>query len=215
MPAVELIEVTRSFSGKGVVEPVSLAVEGGEMVWVSGPSGAGKTTLLRLVAGLELPDSGRVMIDGRLASGEGAYVPPGRRDVGMVFQDFALWPHMRVARHIDFVLRGRGMGRASRRERINELLELVRLSDRARAFPSELSGGEQQRLSIARALAPRPSILLLDEPFSNLDEKLTWRVLSEVLRFKEARKAAVLIAAHDHKRIEEAADRLLLMGDKN
>ena len=150
--------VTKDFPGTRAVDHVDLHVPEGALVGVLGPSGCGKTTLLRLLAGFERPDAGTIEVDGRRVAGEGAWVPPDQRRVGMVFQDFALFPHLDVADNIAFGLpRGR-----DRRRRVQEVIELVGLAGRERSRPSELSGGQQQRVALARAIAPRPAVVLLD-----------------------------------------------------
>jgi len=211
MHAIELADVTKRFGELVALDKLSVAVEQGESLCLFGPSGCGKTTALRIIAGLELPDNGKVLINETVVTGDGVYVPPVDRNIGMVFQDLALWPHMRVERHIDFVLKAARMLRTARHTRVREVLDLCRLSNRKRAYPSELSGGEQQRLALARALAGNPKILLLDEPFANLDAELRERMLSEVFRLKNELKATVVFATHDQQEVASMADRVLLM----
>jgi len=211
MHAIELVDVTKRFGELVALDKLSVAVEQGESLCLFGPSGCGKTTALRIIAGLELPDNGKVLINETVVTGDGVYVPPVDRNIGMVFQDLALWPHMRVERHIDFVLKAARMLRTARHTRVREVLDLCRLSNRKRAYPSELSGGEQQRLALARALAGNPKILLLDEPFANLDAELRERMLSEVFRLKNELKATVVFATHDQQEVASMADRVLLM----
>jgi len=195
MAAVELLRVAKRFGEDVVLADLSLRVEEGSAVAVVGPSGCGKTTLLRIVAGFERPESGLVRLFGRTVDGDGAFVPPVGRGLGMVFQDFALWPHMSVERHLDFVLRARRLPRAERRRRIDALLDVCGLLDKRRAYPAELSGGQQQRVGVARALATEPRLILLDEPFSNLDPDLRGRIAAELLRRKRD-GVALLMAAH-------------------
>ena len=170
-PVLSLHHICKSFlDGIPVLHDVSLQVEAGTMVCILGPSGCGKTTLLRLVAGFEEPDAGEIYLIKRLVSRAGLVVPPEQRHVGMVFQDYALFPHMTVGQNIQF-----GLFRwpaAWRRTRLTEMLRLVGLEGMAERYPHELSGGQQQRVALARALAPAPQLLLLDEPFSNLDVHL-------------------------------------------
>jgi ABC-type Fe3+/spermidine/putrescine transport system ATPase subunit len=211
MHAIELVDVTKRFGKLLALDKLSFAVEEGESLCLFGPSGCGKTTVLRIIAGLELPDNGKVLINGTVVTGDGVYVPPADRKIGMVFQDLALWPHMRVERHIDFVLQATRIPRAARHCRVREILELCRLIDRRRASPSELSGGEQQRLALARALATNPRFLLLDEPFANLDAELRERMLSEVSRLKRELSVTVVFATHDQQEVASMADRVLLM----
>jgi iron(III) transport system ATP-binding protein len=191
---------------------VSLRVEEGEAVALFGPSGSGKTTVLRIVAGLERPDSGCVILRGRPVSGDGVLVPPNERKIGMVFQDLALWPHMSAERHLDFVLKGREKSRERRKERIDELIRTFELAHRRQAYPSGMSGGEQQRLAIARALATNPSILLLDEPLANLDETLRGKVIAELLRLKRESGVSILFTTHVREELERLADRTVEMG---
>ena len=170
-PVLSLHHIRKSFrDGVPVLHDISLQVEAGTMVCILGPSGCGKTTLLRLVAGFEEPDAGEIYLIKRLVSRSGLVVPPEQRHVGMVFQDYALFPHMTVSQNIQF-----GLFRwpaAWRRTRLTEMLRLVGLEGMADRYPHELSGGQQQRVALARALAPAPQLLLLDEPFSNLDVHL-------------------------------------------
>ena len=206
MAAVELDRVTKRFGDVTALSDVSLRVGQGEFLCLFGPSGCGKTTLLRLIAGLEVPDAGRVLIHGAVATDRIIVVPPADRGVGMVFQDLALWPHMRAARHIDFVLRGRGLSKAQRRERVDGLLALSQLEERRRTYPNQLSGGEAQRLAIARALATDPGILLLDEPFANLDVPRRHRIIDEILRRKRDNGLTVVMATHNRQEAEDLSD---------
>jgi ABC-type Fe3+/spermidine/putrescine transport system ATPase subunit len=205
MNAIESRDLTKGFGTVQAVSGISFTLGAGEMLALLGPSGSGKTTLLRLVAGLERPDAGTISLFGQ----EG--LPPEDRGVGMVFQDLALWPHMRMARHLDFVLRGRGLPRQDRRERISQLLDLVQLDDRRRAFPNQLSGGQAQRLAIARTLATEPRILLLDEPFANLDHALRERIMVEVLRRKQEDGLTIILATHNHDEMLALADHTITM----
>lgn len=206
MAAVELDHITKRFGEVTALSDVSLRVGQGEFLTLFGPSGCGKTTLLRLIAGLEVPDAGRVLIHGAVATDLTVIVPPADRGIGMVFQDLALWPHMRAARHIDFVLRGRGLSKAQRRERVDELLALSQLENRRRTYPNQLSGGEAQRLAIARALATDPGILLLDEPFANLDLPRRHRIIDEILRRKSDNGLTVIMATHNRQEAEDLSD---------
>jgi ABC-type Fe3+/spermidine/putrescine transport system ATPase subunit len=211
MHAIELASVTKRFGKLLVLDNLSLAVDEGETLCVLGPSGSGKTTLLRIVAGLELPDRGEVLINGVYANRKRTYMPPAEREIGMVFQDLALWPHMRAERHLDFVLQARRLPREDRRARIEDLLEMCRLGGRRRAYPSELSGGQQQRLAIARALAHDPKILLLDEPFANLDATLQEHILREILRLRRDLGITIVFATHDEHQAGSFSDKTLLM----
>lgn len=211
MPAIELIGVTKCYGDLLVLDDVSFSLEAGGLMWVSGPSGCGKTTLLRVIAGLEPPDSGTVMIKNVTAGGPGIHLAPADRDMGMVFQDFALWPHMSVKGHLNFVLKGNKVPARIRQTRIEDLIDLAQLHDRRGCRPAELSGGQQQRLAIVRALAADPAILLMDEPFSNLDAELTKRLLSEILRRKRDHGLTIVIATHESCDIEPVADKTFVI----
>lgn len=215
MPSVQCVDVAKRFGATPVLRGVSLRAETGELVAILGPSGSGKTTLLRLIAGLDRPDSGVIWIGDRVVSGPGAFVPPQKRRVGMVFQDLALWPHMSVRRHLEFVLKGRGMPRRERVERARQMLDLIRLDDRADAYPHQLSGGQKQRVAIARALVAEPQILLLDEPLANLDLELRARMVDEIARLKKWFKITTFHVIHDPRETERLADRVVLMEELN
>jgi len=206
MSAIELSNVTKRFDRVTPIRDFTLSVAPGSLCAVLGPSGCGKTTLLRLVAGLEIPDHGTISLNGRVVSAEGVYVPPMHRGLGMAFQDFALWPHKTVQGHLQFVLRARGVRRRQRPAHVDALLDIVALEDCRRAYPATLSGGQQQRLAIARALAGNPGILLLDEPFANLDQDLRERILVEVRRRQQDEGVTILLATHDVDDIEAHAD---------
>lgn len=207
--SIEVRHLSKQFGAFTALGDVTLDFPAGELVALLGPSGCGKTTLLRIVAGLERPDAGEVRLYGRVASTPAVVTPPWTRRAGMVFQDHALWPHMRVEKHLDFVLRAAGLSRRDRRLRIDALLETVQLEDKRRAWPRELSGGQQQRLGIARALAPRPRLLLLDEPFSNLNEELRARIGEALLRAKAEDKTTLVLATHNPADAEAFADATL------
>src|SRR6266566_867985 len=167
MPVLELVAASKRFGALAAVDQVSLTVEAGEFFALLGPSGCGKTTLLRLIAGFETPDHGRIVIDGA----DVTQVPPYARPVNMMFQSYALFPHLDVAGNIALGLRQEGMDRRRRAARVEEMLALVQLSDYGRRRPHELSGGQKQRVALARALAKMPKLLLLDEPLAALDRK--------------------------------------------
>lgn len=203
MSAIAIHNASKAYGGQQVLRDFSLALAEGSATALVGPSGSGKTTILRLLVGLELPDSGTVTMGDRVVSGEEAPVPPWERGIGMVFQDLALWPHMRVRRQLAFVLPG--VARAERAARIEQLLALAELSDKARRLPAQLSGGEQQRLAIVRTLATQPRILLLDEPFSNLDPRLRTIFARHLATLKE-HGVTILIATHHESDVEGLAD---------
>ena len=186
---------------------VNLTVEKGEFLSVIGPSGCGKSTLLRMVAGLEEADAGGIELMGREISHE----PPEKRGIGMVFQDYALFPHLRVAENVAYGLKLRKVGKKEREERVRDLLSLVRLSDKADAFPSTLSGGEQQRVALARAIAPNPSVLLLDEPLSALDARLRIELRREIREVHDRLSLTTLYVTHDQEEALTLSDRIAVM----
>lgn len=195
----------RTIEGRAIVEDVSLRLGDGELLVLVGPSGCGKSTLLRIVAGLEPGSTGRVELDGVDVSA----VPPERRRIGLVFQDHALFPHRRVEQNIAFGLSG--VARAERARRVEELLELVRLPGMGRRYPHELSGGEQQRIALARALAPEPAVVLLDEPFAALDPSLRDEVRSDVVTALRARDATAILVTHERDEALALGDRVAVM----
>lgn len=207
MSALSFDRVDHAYGARLALKSFSLAVESGEVVSLLGPSGSGKTTALRIAAGLEVPQRGSVHVGGKLVDGKGVFVPPEARDVGLVFQDLALFPHLTVAENVAFGLRG---GKA-RRARVEELLELVGLGEQARAYPHQLSGGQQQRVALARALAPKPSVLLLDEPFSNLDVVLRQHVRREMASLLKTIGTSVLFVTHDPEEALYMGDRVAVM----
>jgi iron(III) transport system ATP-binding protein len=206
---VRLTGLSKSFGSVRAVQEVDFEVRRGELVAVLGPSGCGKTTLLRLIAGFERPDSGSVEVAGTLLAGPGAWVQPEKRRIGMVFQDYALFPHMSVEANVGF-----GLVRHSRedRERLTRrTLELVGLQHKAGSYPHELSGGERQRVALARALAPEPQLVLLDEPFSSLDASLRAGLRREVELILREAEATALLVTHDQEEALSLADRLAVM----
>ena len=206
--AIECRSVSKAYGTQSALRSFDLKVGNGEILSLLGPSGSGKTTALRVIAGFEEPDGGEVMIGGRLVVGEGTSVPPEKRRVGMVFQDYALFPHMNVARNV-----GYGLGRSHGRGRLERLLDLVGLQDKADRMPHELSGGEQQRVALARALAPGPGVILLDEPFSNLDATLRIRMRREVRGILKSAGAAAIFVTHDQEEALAIADVVAVMRD--
>ncbi len=202
---VALAGVAKAFGAVQAVRPTDLEAGDGELLALVGPSGCGKTTLLRLIAGFEAPDAGTIRIGGCLVAGEGVFMPPERRRVGMVFQQLALFPHLDVAGNVGYGLKG--MSRGERGSRVQELLALVGLEGYERRFPDELSGGEGQRVALARALAPGPAVVLLDEPFSSLDLSLREAVRREVRRILKVAGATAILVTHDQ-------DEALAMGDR-
>ena len=206
-------EVSKTYNRRTVVEGFSASVERGERVVLVGPSGCGKTTVLRLLAGLEVPSSGAISIDGTLVAERGRnLVEPEQRHIGMVFQDLALWPHMTVYEHLEFALRyDKRNKRADRPVRIREVLQMVRMADRARAKPGELSGGEQQRVALARALVANPTIVLMDEPLSSLDPELNLHLRREILRLHAELGFSLVYVTHSGEEAADIGSRVLVM----
>jgi iron(III) transport system ATP-binding protein len=208
---LELSGLTQEFGPETAVENFSLSVQKGELLTLLGPSGCGKTTTLRMIAGLEEPTSGTVTIGDEVVAGDGQFVPPEQRDVGLVFQDFALFPHLTVAENITF---GIDDWDADERERrLTELLELVDLTDHREKYPGALSGGQQQRVALARSLAPEPAVLLLDEPFSNLDVRLRIEMREEVRRILKQAGVTAVSVTHDQEEALSISDRVAIMND--
>jgi len=208
-PLLDLQGLTKSYAPglPPVLEALNLRVEPGELVTLLGPSGCGKTTTLRLIAGLERPDAGQVRISGREMTSP--FVPPERRGVGLVFQDYALFPHLNVLENVCFGLHG--LPRGERQARARDTLALVGLTVFERRFPHQLSGGQQQRVALARALAPRPALLLLDEPFSNLDAQLRHATRQEVRAILRRSGTAAILVTHDQEEALAFSDRLVVM----
>lgn len=211
IPALELTHVSRVYSrgSDPAVHHLSLQVEEGEILALVGESGSGKTTLLRLICGLEKPDGGEVKIKGRSVADDRKWIPPERRHIGMVFQDGALFPHLTVEENIFYGLRRHC--RRQKCQRVETLLCLVGMDGFQKRYPHELSGGERQRLAVVRSLAPEPAVVLLDEPFSNLDPALRRGLRGDIIRIlKELRTTAVMVT-HDSEDALHAGDRVAVM----
>lgn len=208
-PALDLIELIHHFGEVRAVDGVSLSVCRGEVLCLLGPSGCGKTTILRIVAGLETLQGGRVSIEGRTVAGDGASVPPEERGVGLVFQDYALFPHLTVGANVAFGLRR--LGAAERATRVRHAIDAVGLGGFQSRYPHMLSGGQQQRVALARALAAEPSVVLLDEPFSGLDARLRDKVRDQTLHALKASGAATLMVTHDAEEAMFMGDRIAVM----
>ena len=203
---IRLESVTKRFGDVVAVDGVSLCVERGEVIAILGPSGCGKTTLLRLVAGFERSETGTVEVAGRIVDDTRTWAPPEARRVGMVFQDYALFPHLTVTENVGF-----GLPRRARPGRVPELLSVVGLGDLGRRYPHELSGGEQQRVALARALAPAPELVLLDEPWSNVDPYLRETLRAEVAEIIRPLGVTAVLVTHDREDAFSLADRVALM----
>ncbi len=204
-------DVSHTYDTALAVDRVTLDIEPAEVVCLLGPSGCGKTTLLKLAAGLEEPSGGRIVINGQEVSGRHQFIPPERRGVGLMFQDFALFPHLSIVRNVMFGLTTLPRGEAEREALM--ALRRVGLEDYAGLYPHALSGGEQQRVALARAIAPRPSVLLMDEPFSGLDSRLRDTVRDETLTVLRETRATCIIVTHDPEEAMRMADRIVLMRD--
>jgi putative spermidine/putrescine transport system ATP-binding protein len=207
MAYVELQELRREFGDVVALDGVSLSLEEGEFVSFLGPSGCGKTTALRLVAGFDRPDAGRIVVDGK----EMTRVPPNRRNMGMVFQAYSLFPNMTAERNIGFGLKIRGVSGEKRAQKIGELLELVGLERAAKRYPHQLSGGMQQRVALARALAIEPRVLLLDEPLSALDAKVRVQLREEIRRIQTQLGITTIYVTHDQEEALSISDRVAVL----
>jgi len=212
---LEVRDLVKAFAGRPAVDGVSFVVPAGEIAVLLGPSGCGKTTTLRCVAGLEHPTAGSIGIGGKLVSSprDGVMVPPRRRDIGMVFQSYAVWPHMTVAQNVRYPLRARGIARADADRQVAETLDLVGLHDFAERPVVSLSGGQMQRVALARSLVYRPHLLLLDEPLSNLDAKLRVRLRDDLRRILKATGMTALYVTHDQSEAVVLGDRVGVMRD--
>ncbi|VEP13056.1 Spermidine/putrescine import ATP-binding protein PotA [Hyella patelloides LEGE 07179] len=216
---LQLKKVTKKYPSASIpaVDEVSLTLKQGELLGLLGPSGCGKTTLLRIVAGFEKISQGEVELAGKLICDRYCNTPPEKRNTGMVFQDYALFPHLTVADNIAFGLKGKkSFGRLSSKDikyRIGEVLNLVGLSGLEKRYPHELSGGQQQRVALARALAPRPALILLDEPLSNLDVQVRHRLREEIRRILKAAGISAIFVTHDREEALAISDQIAVMRD--
>src|SRR6202163_339026 len=213
---LDVTDLRKQFAiGRPAIDGVSFAVPAGEIVVLLGPSGCGKTTTLRCVAGLEYPTSGEISIGGRVVSspGRGILVPPRSRDLGMVFQSYAVWPHMTVRQNVIYPLKHRGIARAEAARKVDEVLELVGLSEYADRPVVALSGGQMQRVALARSIVYRPQLLLLDEPLSNLDAKLRLRLRDDLRRILKQTGMTALYVTHDQSEAVVLGDRVGVMRD--
>ncbi|KNG92426.1 ABC transporter ATP-binding protein [Pseudaestuariivita atlantica] len=209
-PRLEVRNMSRRIGDVTVVDDVSLEIAPGQVTCLLGPSGCGKSTTLRMIAGVEMQDRGEIYVDGELVCDTVTRVPPERREIGLMFQDFALFPHLTVAGNVGFGLRG---SRADTDARVGELLDKVSLTHLSQAYPHELSGGEQQRVALARALAPRPKVMLMDEPFSGLDNRLRDGIRDDTLAVLKEEGASVLLVTHEPEEAMRMADEIALMRD--
>ncbi|MBC9072073.1 ABC transporter ATP-binding protein [Thauera sp. CAU 1555] len=211
MSHLQLTDIDLAFGAHRVVRKLGLSLEKGRIGCLLGPSGCGKTTVLRCIAGFERVAAGEIRLDGQVVSSRDQHLPPERRRIGMVFQDYALFPHLTVAENVGFGLRGAAP--EARRARVDELLGIVGLADQGAKYPHEMSGGQQQRVALARALAPRPALLLLDEPFSNLDVDLRERLSYEVRDIIKATGTTAILVTHDQHEAFAVADEIGIMNE--
>ena len=211
MAHLELAGLTKRYGDVTSVDALDLAVEPGEFICLLGPSGCGKTTTLRMVAGFIEPDGGEIRVGGKVVSRPGHITPPERRNMGMIFQSYAVWPHMTVRENVGYGLRMRGVPAAERESRVDAALKATKLAELAARYPAELSGGQQQRVALARALAPNPEILLLDEPLSNLDANLRGDMRFEIRRLHDQFHNTSIYVTHDQVEAMTMADRIVVM----
>ncbi len=213
MPKIELINVTKKFGKFVAVENLNMVIDDRSFITLLGPSGCGKTTTLRMIAGLETPTEGRITINERVVfcSEQGIDIPPDKRDVGFLFQNYALWPHMTVYKNIAFGLENLKWTKEAIKERVNELMEMLKISEFEARFPSELSGGQQQRVAIARTLATGPKALFMDEPLSNLDAKLRMEMRSELKRLHRDTDSTFVYVTHDQLEAMTLSSQVCLM----
>ena len=207
MSYLDLININKSFGTTVAVENFNLNIMQGEFVSFLGPSGCGKTTTLRMIAGFELPTSGQISLENR----DLTYLPPNKRNVGMVFQSYALFPNMTVADNIGYGLKVTKKSRQEITARVDEMLGLIHLEDRRTHYPSQLSGGQQQRVALARALAIRPQVLLLDEPLSALDAKIRLELRHEIRRIQQQLGITTIYVTHDQEEALSLSDRVVVM----
>jgi ABC-type Fe3+/spermidine/putrescine transport system ATPase subunit len=211
VPRLTLHGLTKIYGRLTVVDAIDIALEEGEFVSLLGPSGCGKTTTLRMIAGFIPPDAGTIEIDGQVLSAPGSVLPPERRGMSMIFQSYAIWPNMTVAENVAFGLELRKLPRAEVKQRVGSILEVVRMGHLAGRYPSELSGGQQQRVALARAIVVEPSVLLLDEPLSNLDANLREEMRFEIRRLHDEFRITTVYVTHDQAEAMATSDRIAVM----
>ena len=211
MATVTIKNVTKAFGDNVVLRAFNATFQDGEFITLLGPSGCSKTTILRIIAGFEKPTDGEVYLDGQLVSGGKTFIPPEKRGVGMVFQNYAVWPHMNVTDNVGYPLKIQNVPKEERQQRVMKMLELVHLKEYAERFPNQLSGGQQQRVALARALVAQPSLLLLDEPLSNLDAKLRESMRFEISAIQKELGITVIYVTHDQSEAMAMSDRIVVM----
>jgi len=214
MTIIKINSVSKTYNKSKVLDNISLEIDEGERSVIFGPSGCGKTTILRLIAGFITPDIGSVYIAGKNASENSRIIiPPEQRNLGMVFQDIALWPHLSVRGNIEFGLQAKGLSKGERQQKIQEKLNLVGMPDYVDRKPSELSGGQQQRVALARALVLEPRVLLMDEPLSSLDLELNIRLRKEIVRLQEKLKFTLIYVTHSLDEVFDIATHVIVLNN--
>ena len=206
MASVKIEHVTKSFGDNIILKDFSAEFEDGQFATLLGPSGCGKTTMLRMIAGFEKPDEGEISIGGRIVNGKDVFVPPENRGLGMVFQSYAVWPHMTVFDNVAYPLKLKKMPKEEIRQRVMEILEIVHMDQYEKRRPSELSGGQQQRIALGRALAAQPEVMLLDEPLSNLDARLREDMRFEIKDIQQRFRMTVVYVTHDQSEAMTMSD---------
>ncbi|WP_340817726.1 ABC transporter ATP-binding protein [Methanolobus sp. WCC4] len=213
MALIEIKDIVKTYEGSPAVDGIGFSIEEGEIFAMLGPSGCGKTTTLRLIAGFERPDGGEILLGGNMVAGVNTFVPPEKRKVGMVFQDYALFPHISVRENIAFGLRD--LEGEEKDSVVDNMLEFVGLSGYGGRHPHKLSGGQQQRVALARALAPCPLMVVLDEPFSNLDTDMRTQMREDMLKILRTSNATTILVTHDQEEAFSMADRIAVMNNGN
>ena len=210
MSSITITDVTKNYGSVQVIQKFSEVFNDKEFITLLGPSGCGKTTMLRMIAGFEKPTTGEIKIDNKVVSGEGVFVPPNLRNIGMVFQSYAVWPHMNVFKNVAYPLKIKHVPRDEINKRVKNILEAVHLSQYIERMPNELSGGQQQRVALGRALISNPQLLLLDEPLSNLDAKLRESMRFEIKEIQKKFGITVVYVTHDQTEAIEMSDRVIV-----
>ena len=212
MKIINMDSVSKIYNGEKILDSISLNIDSGERIVIIGPSGCGKTTILRLIAGFIAPDTGNISLFGKTVSKERRIItPPEQRNLGMVFQDLALWPHLTVKGNIEFGLKAKSIRKSDRETQIRKILDLVDMAGYSGRKPGELSGGQQQRVALARALVLEPRVLLMDEPLSSLDSELNIRIRREILRLQEKLGFTMLYVTHNLDEALDLATRLIFV----
>ena len=211
MSTITIKNVTKAFGDVVVLKEFNEVFQDKEFITLLGPSGCGKTTMLRMIAGFEKPTAGEISIDGKVVSSEKTFVPPEKRDIGMVFQSYAVWPHMTVFDNVAYPLKIKKMDKAAIKQKVDWILEAVHLSQYANRIPSQLSGGQQQRVALGRALVAEPKLLLLDEPLSNLDAKLRESMRFEIKEIQKNFGITVVYVTHDQTEAMAMSDRVIVI----